>query len=119
MNTNGLKLTAAAAAIATALTGAYSLGHANSPTTPPPSAISQPPAAAASLPDMSSIVAVNSPSVVNISVSGARKGSSHPQLDEDESARSFSAASAPRKTAATHPCAARDRALSSAPTEPF
>ena len=89
MNTNGLKLTAAAAAIATALTGAYSLGHANSPTTPPPSAISQPPAAAASLPDMSSIVAVNSPSVVNISVSGARKGSSHPQLDEDESVQEF------------------------------
>jgi serine protease Do len=89
MNTNGFKLTAAAAAIATALTGAYSLGHANSPTTPPPSAISQPPAAAASLPDMSSIVAVNSPSVVNISVSGARKGSSHPQLDEDESVQEF------------------------------
>jgi len=89
MNTNGLKLTAAAAAIATALTGAYSLGHANSPTTPPPSAISQPPAAAASLPDMSSIVAVNSPSVVNISVSGARKGSSHPQLDEGESVQEF------------------------------
>lgn len=89
MNTNGLKLTAAAAAIATALTGAYSLGHANSPTTPPPSAISQPPAAATSLPDMSSIVAVNSPSVVNISVSGARKGSSHPQLDEDESVQEF------------------------------
>ncbi|MFZ1900171.1 MAG: DegQ family serine endoprotease, partial [Azonexus sp.] len=50
-------------------------------------------AAAAALPDMSGIVARNSPSVVNISVSGTRKGSvvdsGHPQLDNDESLQEF------------------------------
>jgi len=94
MNMNGLKLTAGAAAVAAALTGAYTLGHANMPSAPQATAISQPAtAAAAALPDMSSIVARNSPSVVNISVSGTRKGSAaapgHPQLDDDESVQEF------------------------------
>jgi len=90
MNMNGLKLTAGAAAVAAALTGAYSLGHANTPAAPQTTQISQPvTAAAAALPDMSSIVAVNSPSVVNISVSGGRKGSAQPQIDEDESVQEF------------------------------
>jgi len=94
MNMNGLKLTAGAAAVAAALTGAYSLGHANMPSAPQATAISQPvTAAAAALPDMSGIVARNSPSVVNISVSGTRKGSAvdsgHPQLDNDESLQEF------------------------------
>ena len=94
MNMNGLKLTAGAAAVAAALTGAYTLGHANMPSAPQATAISQPvTAAAAALPDMSSIVARNSPSVVNISVSGTRKGSAvdsgHPQLDNDESLQEF------------------------------
>ncbi|MGB8544397.1 MAG: Do family serine endopeptidase [Azonexus sp.] len=94
MNMNGLKLTAGAAAVAAALTGAYTLGHANMPSAPQATAISQPvTAAAAALPDMSNIVARNSPSVVNISVSGTRKGSAvdsgHPQLDNDESLQEF------------------------------
>jgi len=94
MNMNGLKLTAGAAAVAAALTGAYTLGHANMPSAPQATAVSQPAtAAAAALPDMSSIVARNSPSVVNISVSGSRKGGAadpgHPQLDNDESLQEF------------------------------
>jgi len=93
MNMNGLKLTAGAAAVAAALTGAYSLGHANMPAAPQSSPISQPVTVAATLPDMSGIVARNSPSVVNISVSGTRKGSAaapgHPQLDDDESVQEF------------------------------
>jgi serine protease Do len=94
MNMNGLKLTAGAAAVAAALTGAYTLGHANMPSAPQATAVSQSaPTAAAALPDMSSIVARNSPSVVNISVSGTRKGSAvepgHPQLDNDESLQEF------------------------------
>ena len=94
MNMYGLKLTAGATAVAAALTGAYSLGHANMPSAPQATAISQPVmAAAAALPDMSGIVARNSPSVVNISVSGTRKGSAvdsgHPQLDNDESLQEF------------------------------
>jgi len=94
MNMNGLKLTAGAAAVAAALTGAYTLGHANMPSAPQATAMSQPvTAAAAALPDMSGIVARNSPSVVNISVSGTRKGSAvdsgHPQLDNDESLQEF------------------------------
>ena len=94
MNMNGLKLTAGAAAVAAALTGAYTLGHANMPSAPQATAMSQPvTAAAAALPDMSNIVTRNSPSVVNISVSGTRKGSAvdsgHPQLDNDESLQEF------------------------------
>ena len=94
MNMNGLKLTAGAAAVAAALTGAWSLGHANMPSAAQATAISPSvTAAAVALPDMSSIVAVNSPSVVNISVSGKRKGSAsdpgHPQLDNDESLQEF------------------------------
>ena len=49
--------------------------------------------AAAALPDMSSIVARNSPSVVNISVSGTRKAGSRgqklPQFDDDDSVPDF------------------------------
>ena len=94
MNMYGLKLTAGATAVAAALTGAYSLGHANMPSAPQATAMSQPvTAAAAALPDMSNIVARNSPSVVNISVSGTRNGSAvdsgHPQLDNDESLQEF------------------------------
>lgn len=36
MNSNKLKLTAGAAAVVAALTGAYTLGHANSPRRRPP-----------------------------------------------------------------------------------
>ena len=91
MNINGLKLTVAAVAVASALTGAYTLGHANTsaasaPTSP--AAVSQPVAVGTALPDMSSIVARNSPSVVNISVSGNRKASAAmPQLDDDDPAQ--------------------------------
>ena len=88
MNINGLKLTVASVAVASALTGAYTLGHANTNAAPAPTAISQPAAASAALPDMSSIVARNSPSVVNISVSGNRKTSAAmPQLDDDDPAQ--------------------------------
>ncbi|MCU0990468.1 MAG: S1C family serine protease [Xanthomonadales bacterium] len=101
MNSNKLKLTAGAAAVVAALTGAYTLGHANSPASPTPAAqvaapitMNQPvAAAAAALPDMSGIVARNSPSVVNISVSGTRKAGSRgprsPQFDDDESIPDF------------------------------
>ena len=101
MNTNKLKLTAGAAAVLAALTGAYTLGHASSPASQGPAsqvaapvAITQPiAAAAAALPDMSGIVARNSPSVVNISVSGTRKtasrGHKSPQLEDDESIQEF------------------------------
>jgi len=101
MNSNKLKLTAGAAAVVAALTGAYTLGHANSPASPAPAAqvaapitMNQPvAAAAAALPDMSGIVARNSPSVVNISVSGTRKAGSRgprsPQFDDDESIPDF------------------------------
>ncbi len=93
MNSNRLKLTAGAAAVAAALTGAYSLGHATMSAAPAPATVSQAPATTAALPDMSSIVARNSPSVVNISVSGSRKGgpnaSRSPQLEEDESIQEF------------------------------
>jgi serine protease Do len=96
MNSNKLKLTAGAAAVVAALTGAYTLGHANSPApqtaaaqVAAPITMAQPVAAAAAgLPDMSGIVARNSPSVVNISVSGTRKAGSRgpksPQFDEDD-----------------------------------
>ncbi len=93
MNTNRLKLTAAAAAVVAALTGAYSLGHANMPAAPAPAVTAQTPAATAALPDMSSIVSRNSPSVVNISVSGTRKerdnASKSPPFDDDESIQEF------------------------------
>jgi len=97
MNSNTLKLTAGAAAVVAALTGAYTIGHANAPVSPAPAAqvtlpstSNQPVAVAgAALPDMSGIVARNSASVVNISVSGTRKagarGPGSPQFDEDDS----------------------------------
>ncbi len=103
MNSNKHKLTAGAAAVVAALTGAYTLGHANSPASQAPASqvaatapitMSQPVATAgAALPDMSGIVAHNSPSVVNISVSGTRKVGSHgpksPQFDDDDSIPDF------------------------------
>ena len=103
MNSNKLKLTAGAAAVVAALTGAYTLGHANSPASPAPASqvtatapiTMTPPVAAAgaALPDMSGIVARNSPSVVNISVSGTRKtgsrGPKSPQFDDDDSIPDF------------------------------
>ncbi|MCM8625207.1 DegQ family serine endoprotease [Accumulibacter sp.] len=101
MDANKLKLTASAAAVVAALTGAYTLGHANSPASQAsasqvtaPITMSQPAAAArAELPDMSGIVARNSPSVVNISVSGTRKAGSRgprsPQFDDDQSIPDF------------------------------
>ncbi|HRH14825.1 MAG TPA: DegQ family serine endoprotease [Azonexus sp.] len=101
MNSNKLKLTAGAAAVVAALTGAYTLGHANSPASQAPASqvaapitMTQPVAAAgAALPDMSGIVARNSPSVVNISVSGTRKAGSRgpksPQFDDDDSIPDF------------------------------
>jgi serine protease Do len=84
-----------------ALTGAYTLGHANSPASQAPASqvaapitMTQPVAAAgAALPDMSGIVARSSPSVVNISVSGTRKtgsrGPKSPQFDDDDSIPDF------------------------------
>lgn len=122
MNSNRLKLTVGAAAVAAALTGAYSLGHATMSGAPAPAAVSQAPAATAALPDMSSIVARNSPSVVNISVSGTRKGgpnaSRNPSSMKTNPFRSSSVASAFRKTGVTCRCGAWVQVSSSAPTEP-
>lgn len=94
MNTNRLKLTVAAAALTAALTAGYSIGtnsfFDNAHAANPPVVVAATPAVApaATLPDMSSIVAKNGPAVVNISVSGTRKssaGSSEmPQLDPDD-----------------------------------
>ncbi|WP_287461763.1 trypsin-like peptidase domain-containing protein, partial [Accumulibacter sp.] len=84
-----------------ALTGAYTFGHADAPASQSPAPqVTLPPtmtpavaAAGAALPDMSGIVARNSPSVVNISVSGTGKAGSRghgsPQLDDDESIPDF------------------------------
>ena len=99
MKADGLKLTVVAVAIAAALGGGYSLGHANN--NPAPAQPAQATQAAqittaaplaatpgAQLPDMSGIVARNAASVVNISISGSRKvGAGHPkmpQLDPDD-----------------------------------
>ena len=95
MKANGLKLTVVAAATVAALGGAYSLGHANnSPAPAAPAAPAQIVTAGpvstpgTQLPDMSSIVARNGASVVNISVSGTHKTSGGrpgaPQLDPDD-----------------------------------
>ena len=106
MQANKLKLTAGAAAVVAALAGAYTLGHANFPAAqatalPAPASqattpitMTQPIAAAtAALPDMSGIVARNSPSVVNISVSGTRKAAAHgprsPHSDDDDAIPDF------------------------------
>ena len=80
MSVNGLKITVGAAALVAALAAGYSLGTdplfdragaaKPSPTTP----AERPRATmAAALPDMSTIVDINGPAVVNISVSGTRK----------------------------------------------
>jgi serine protease Do len=93
MNAKGLKLTVAAAAIAT-LSAAYSFGalpaawdaHAAELSAPAGAVVR--PIAQAALPDMSSIVANNGPAVVNISVSGMRKtrlaSPDMPQLDPND-----------------------------------
>ena len=95
MKANGLKLTVVAAATVAALGGAYSLGHANnSPAPAAPAAPAQIVTAGpvstpgTQLPDMSSIVARNGASVVNISVSSTHKTSAGrpgaPQIDPDD-----------------------------------
>jgi len=94
MNVTALKLTVAAAAVTTALAGAYSLDHfpgleharaASQAATVP---VTQTPAPIATLPDMSGIVAHNGPAVVNISVTGTRKMGNampdFPELDPDD-----------------------------------
>lgn len=78
MNVNGLKLTVAAAAVATILAAGYSYGNfplmANAiAASQPATATAQSVSPMAALPDMSSIVAQNGPAVVNISVSGTHK----------------------------------------------
>ena len=57
MNSNRLKLTAGAAAVAAALTGAYSLGHATMSAAPAPATVSRAPATTAALPDPAVIAA--------------------------------------------------------------
>jgi len=85
-------MTVAAVAVAAAVGGAYSLGHlqnigaAQAAVQSAPIAVSSAPATPVALPDMGSIVARNSPAVVNISVSGTRKTAGAPglpQLDPD------------------------------------
>ena len=80
MNANRLKLSVAAVAVAAALAGSYSLGnffpavgYAHAAVEPAPVAATQSAVPAASLPDMSAIVARHGAAVVNISVSGTRK----------------------------------------------
>ncbi len=95
MGSNKLKLSVAAVAVATAVGGAYSLGHANAAADPAaPVAAVQPIAALAQssgmqLPDMSGIVARNGPAVVNISVSGTRKAGAEMELDDDNPLNEF------------------------------
>jgi len=93
MNVRKLKLTVIAVALASALGGAYSLGHiqtfgeAHAATPPVPVISTQPPIAAGALPDMASIVERNGPAVVNISVTGSQKNAAQadlPQLDPDD-----------------------------------
>ena len=97
MNANRFKLGAATVAVASALTAAYTLGHANAPLSQPASAgvvaaaVAVPAAApvpaaipSAAGPDMSGIVARNSPAVVHVSVtSGRRNADARPHDDED------------------------------------
>jgi len=80
MNASKLKTTVIALGLASALGGAYSLGHLQNagPALATPlvaSAIAAPaaPVTATALPDMGSIVERNGPAVVNISVTGTRK----------------------------------------------
>ena len=92
MKANGLKLTVVAAATVAALGGAYSLGHANNSPVPaaPAQIVTAGPVSTpgTQLPDMSSIVARNGASVVNISVSSTHKTSAGrpgaPQIDPDD-----------------------------------
>ena len=97
MNANRFKLGAATVAVASALTAAYTLGHANAPLSQPASAgvvaaaVAVPAAApvpaaipSAAGPDMSGIVARNSPAVVHVSVTtGRRNADARPHDDED------------------------------------
>jgi len=94
MNIRKLKLTVVTIALASALGGAYSLGHLQSfgeahAATLPPSvaatpALVQTPSSA--LPDLASIVERNGSAVVNISVSASHKaaGQPGPQLDPND-----------------------------------
>lgn len=94
MQIRKLKLTVIAVALASAIGGAYSVGHiqtfgeAHAATQPAPVAAAQPAAPVGALPDMGSIVERNGPAVVNISVSGSRKVAAGqpdmPQLDPDD-----------------------------------
>ncbi len=102
MRTNALKLSVAAAAVAAAVGGAYSLGYAHAPSSPGAAAVqpaaAQPVSGAVStagtaLPDMSAIVARNGAAVVNISITGTRKTAAGmegmPQFDEDNPLNEF------------------------------
>jgi serine protease Do len=97
MQTQKIKLTVAAVAVAAALGGAYSLGQtqpvgaAHAAVAVPATATAAVPAAA--LPDMAAIVTQSAPSVVNISVSGNRKtaaaGPRGPQIDPNDPLHEF------------------------------
>ena len=89
MNAKGLKLTVAAAAVATALTAGFTLGntqllgHAQAADQSAAIVSQQPLTVRTTLPDMGDIVARYGPAVVNISVSGTRKASlSAPELQQ-------------------------------------
>ena len=88
MNARNLKLTVSAIALATALGGAYSIGHtqtigeAHAAAQPAPVVAAAQPAPVTTLPDMGSIVERNGPAVVNISVSGARKTGAQPDMPQ-------------------------------------
>lgn len=97
MNAKKLKLTVIALSLASAIGGAYSLGHlqtigeAHAATNSVPAATSPAGTAVAlpanALPDMGTIVERNGPAVVNISVTGTRKtgvDSDFPQLDPND-----------------------------------
>lgn len=97
MNAKKLKLTVIALSLASAIGGAYSLGHLQTigeaqaatnsvpaATSPAASAVALP---ASALPDMGTIVERNGPAVVNISVTGTRKtgaDADFPQLDPND-----------------------------------
>lgn len=89
MNVKGLKLTVAAAAVATVLAAGYSNGNfalvadASAASQAATTAAAQSLASTAVLPDMSGIVARNGPVAVNVSVSGTRKvGAGVPDMQQ-------------------------------------
>ena len=79
MKTQTLKMTVIAVALASAVGGAYSIGHSQAATDPQPAVQTAPAAAPAAalpatpLPDLGAIVERNGPAVVNISISGSRQ----------------------------------------------